>query len=178
MGLGEEDIRSRLLSWLVDEGHEVKSAEVPPQAPLEWSMLVTVKAPLRVNIVVQKPVRAEKIALTMGVKLSPQHQAAYNALPEKERALIRSGLVESLLHMCPSCIVIPQPPAPASLEGIAVTREVPLYTLPADPSMVVFRREVSETVRLLANAYQLIVEVLNSRLGTRGSTSAADTMHM
>ncbi len=172
-----DDLKSKLLSWLVDEGHEVKGVEAPPQAPVEWSMLVTVKAPLRVNIVVQKPVRVEKLALTMGVKLSPQHQSAFNALPEQERALLRAAMVEGVLAICPTCIVIPQPPAPASLEGIAVTREVPLYMLTADPAMVLLRREISESVRILANTYQLIVEMLNSRLGAPRHPQA-DTMHM
>ncbi|MEB2837064.1 MAG: DUF2299 domain-containing protein [Desulfurococcales archaeon] len=169
-----EDLRGKLMSWFVDEGFEVKKMEVPPQAPLEWSMLVTVKAPLQVNIAVQKPSNIPKIVLSMGVKLAPHHQNAFNSLAEPERLELRAELVESLLHLCPDCVVIPQPPGSTAMEGMLVSREVPLYTREAEG---ILRREVMTTCRVLSNAYQIIVERLNARLGT-GAGPRQDTMVM
>jgi hypothetical protein len=158
-----DELRSRLVSWFVDEGFEVKKMEVPPQAPLEWSMLVTVKAPLQVNIAVQKPSKVSKLVLSMGVKFAPYHERAFNALPEQERLELRARLIVDVLHICPDCIVVPQPPGSTSMEGLLVSREIPLYTRAPEEEL---RREVVSTCRVLSNTYQVIVEILNARLGT------------
>ena len=60
------------------------------------------------------------------------------------------------------------------MEGILVSREVPLYTGEAEG---ILRREVMTTCRVLSNAYQIIVERLNARLGT-GAGPRQDTMVM
>jgi len=173
--LGEGDeLRSRLVSWFVDEGFEVKKMEVPPQAPLEWSMLVTVKAPLQVNIAVQKPSKLSKLVLSMGVKFAPHHQRAFNALPERERLELRARLIVDILQVCPDCIVVPQPPGSASMEGLLVSREIPLYTSTPEDAL---RREVVSTCRILSNTYQVVVEVLNAKLGAPAGPRQ-DTMLM
>jgi len=168
-----EELRAKVLSWLVDEGFEVKKMEVPPQAPLDWSMLVTVKVPIQVNIAIQKPRESNKVIVSMGVKLSPYHQKAFNSLAEPDRLELRASLVESLLHLCPDCIVVPQPPTATTMEGMLVSRELPL-TMGGEGGL---RLEILRTCRVLANAYQLIVEKLNARLGT-GEKPRRDTMVM
>jgi len=174
----EGDLKSKVMAWLVDEGLEVRGMEVPAKAPVEWSLAATVRVPLQVNLVVQKPSQADKLVVTMGVKLSPQHQASFNSLPEPERADLRASLVEAMFHLCPHCIVIPQPPAPAALEGLAVSWEVPLHSYHGGLEGPV-RLELARAVRVLANAYQLLVERLNARLGApRGGPGQVDTMHM
>ncbi len=151
------DIRDRILAWLVEDGYEVQKTQAPPTAPVEWNLLVKVKAPMLVNLNVQKLKGQDKIAVVMGVRMSPGHLNAFKSRPPAERVSIVASLISDVLKVCPTCIVLHQPPKPEEAEAFIVSREIPLWGLD--------RRILSDAVRVLANVYQLIVVRLTERLG-------------
>lgn len=153
---GARELMDRILAWLVEEGNEVQKTPVPREAPVEWSLLVKVKAPLVVNISIQKAKGLDKLVFTMLVKLSPEHLAAFKSLPPKSRASLVADIIVDSLKVCPTCIVVNQPPKPEETEAFIASREAPLE--------LVDRRLVSETVRVLANIYQLIVVRVSTAL--------------
>ncbi len=157
----EDELKSRVMSWLADEGYEVQSLP-PPQAapgvtPPEWVLAVRVKGPLLVNVTIQRlRVPPRRLAVSMGVKVSEEHARALRALSERERLEVVSGVVESLLGLCPDCIVVAQPSL-SNVEGFLVIKEVYDEEL-SRPALL-------RAVRLAANAFYMIVVKLNARLG-------------
>jgi len=162
MSGGGDELRDKILAWLVEEGYEVQSTQAPPNAPVDWGLLVRVKAPILVNINVQKMRGQEKLAIVMGVRMSPAHLNAFKSKPPMERVSIVASVVGDALKMCPLCIVVHQPPNPQEAEAFIVSREIPLWLLD--------RRTLAEAVRVLANIYQVIVIGLTSKLGPPSKT--------
>ncbi len=158
-------LRDDILSWLVEEGLEVQKGPVPSGAPVEWALLVRVPAPLIVNITIQKPKDFNKIALTMVVKLSPEHLQAFRNRPPKERAKLIAEILIDMLKICPQCIVVNQPPKLDETEALIATREIIEEGLK--------KEVIVESIRTLANVYQLVVLKISSVLepihGSMGS---------
>ncbi len=147
-----------ILSWLVDEDYEVKAERVPPEAPIEWVLGVTVRAPVQVKLLVQKPKeKADRIAVTLGVIVSPAHKEALASRGPLESFKIMGRVAEAILSLCPDCIFIVQP-SPAKPENIVVTKI--LY------GEELSRTLIAKTIRILVNAYILIITIMNSELGT------------
>jgi hypothetical protein len=163
--LKSDKIKENILSWLVEEGFEVQKGPVPPGAPFEWTLLVKVPAPLVVNITIQKPKNFDKVSFTMVVKLSPEHLQAFRSKPIRERASLIADILIDMLRVCPKCIVINQPPKLDETEALIATREI-LYDDLNKTSVV-------DTLRLLANIYQLVVLRIASALEpVRGGQSS------
>lgn len=150
--------KQAILAWLVDEDYEVKSERVPANAPVEWVLGVTVRAPVQVKLLVQKPKeKADRIAVTLGVLVSPAHKEALEAKGSLEAFRITGRIAEAVLSLCPDCIFIVQP-APSKPENIVVTK-------------ILYEEELSRpllasTIRMLVNTYILIITIMNSELGT------------
>lgn len=153
-------LRDRVLSILVDEGYEVRGTPTPPNVPLEWNLLVEVKAPLQVKINVQKPRGVEnKIIASMAVKFSPFHVSALSSLPPQRRREVIAAIVLGIMSMCPDCIVIPQPPDLEKTDALVVSREIRLKQGDLD------ERDLVTTIRVLSNAFQYTVIYLTSVFG-------------
>ena len=161
-------VRDDILSWLVEEGFEVQKGPIPPGAPFDWALLVRVPTPLLVNITVQKPKNFEKVAFTMVVKFSPEHLQAFKERPVKERISLVADILVDMLKLCPLCIVASQPPRLEETEAILATREVLTENLS--------KATVVDTVRVLANVYQLVVLKIASALEPTKATGGQNSM--
>ena len=151
-------IRDKIVSWLVDEDHEVKTEAPPKNIPVEWIVKVTVKVPVRVNILIQQPsLKRDRIIVQLNVAVSPQHREKLMRMEPLERARIIHGLLESLAHLCPDCIIIA---IPKILEPNAFTVSRVLYTEEISRSLL------ANTIRVLVNAFSIIVGRFNVDLGT------------
>ena len=154
------DFREKIIAWLVDEDHEVKSESPPPGAPVEWLVKVTVKAPIRVNVLVQQPSsKKDRIVISLGIALSDVHRRELMKLEERERVRIVAEIYSDVLKMCPDCVSIVQPSLNEP-QGIAVSRIIYHESLT--------RESVASTVRVFMNIFANIVASLNARLGTTG----------
>ncbi|GAB6148488.1 hypothetical protein JCM10135_10300 [Stetteria hydrogenophila] len=164
-------MRDQVLSALLDEGFEVASAPIPPNAPVEWSLLVEVKVPLQVKINIQKPKGVEgKLIATMALKFSPFHLNALSSLPPQRRREVVASIVLGLLTMCPDCIVIPQPPDLEKTEALVASREIRLKEGELDG------QDLARTVRVLSNAFQYTVVYLTSLFGQPGPGKGQTTI--
>lgn len=153
-------LKERILSILVEEGFEVRSAPTPPSVPIEWNLLVEVKSPMKVKVNVQKPKGVEnKIVASMAVKFSPFHLNALSSLPPQRRREVVASILLGIMGLCPDCIVIPQPPDLEKTDSLIVSREIRLAGGSLDESDLV------RTVRVLANAFQYTVLYLTSVFG-------------
>ncbi|MCE4602399.1 MAG: DUF2299 family protein [Desulfurococcales archaeon] len=154
------NFREKIIAWLVDEDHEVKSEAPPAGAPVEWLVKVSVKAPLRVNVLVQQPSsKKDRVVVSLGVALSDVHRRELMKLGEKDRLRIVSDIYRDVLLMCPDCIAIVQPSL-VEPQGIAVSRVIYHESLT--------RETIASTVRLFVNIFASIVAALNARLGMVG----------
>ncbi len=153
----KENLRDKILAWLVDEDYEVKSETLPAEAPIEWALGVTVKAPIQVKLIVQQAkTKKDRIAVTLGVLVSPVHREALEERGPSETLRIMSRVIEAIIHACPDCLVLVQP-SPAQPQNIVITRI--LY------EEEVNRASLTRTIRVLVNAYLLIITVMNGELG-------------
>ncbi len=147
-----------ILNWLLEEDYEVKAERIPPEAPIEWVLGVTVRAPVQVKLLVQKPKeKADRIAVTLGVLVSPAHKEALASRGPIETFRVMGRIAEAILSLCPDCIFIVQP-APTKPENIVVTRILYAEELT--------RALLAKTARILVNSYILIITIMNSELGT------------
>ncbi|MGC9071705.1 MAG: DUF2299 domain-containing protein [Acidilobus sp.] len=156
-------LKDDVIKWLKDEDVDVEEVPVPQNVPVEWALNATVKAPLRVMIGVQRPrTRAERLVLSMVVKIADQHKAALTAMGERERVRAMSDLLSRLVGVCPDCIVVFQPQL-ENPDTIVVSRV--LYDDQIGPSAL------GNTLRVLVNEYVVIVSYFNSQVGVTGGTS-------
>ena len=154
------DLREKIIAWLVDEDHDVKSESPPPGAPVDWLVRVSVKAPVKVNILVQQPsTKKDRIVLSLGVAISEVHRRELSKLGERERILIISDIYRDVLLMCPDCVTIVQPSF-SDPQGIAVSKIIYHEGLT--------REVLASSVRVLMNIFADIVAILNARLGITG----------
>jgi len=152
------EVRDKIVAWLVDEDHEVRAETPPKQLPLEWVLKVTVKVPLRVNLIIQQPTaKRDRIIVQLNVAISPQHKEKMAQLDAKARARLIHGILESLAHLCPECLVIaiPNPLDPTAFSVSRVIYEEELS-----------RPLLANTVRTMVNAFAVIVGRFNVELGT------------
>jgi len=154
------DFREKIIAWLVDEDHEVKSESPPQGAPVDWLIKITVKAPIRVNVLVQQPsAKKDRVVVSLGVALSDIHRRELMGLNEKDRVRIVSDIYNDVLKMCPDCITIVQPNF-TEPQGIAVSKIIYHESLT--------RESIASTIRVFMNIFAGIVATLNARLGITG----------
>ncbi|MEM1847452.1 MAG: DUF2299 family protein [Acidilobaceae archaeon] len=166
--------QEEVLKWLASDGFSVRIENVPSLALVDWVLLVEVPSVPRINVAVQKPkTRDDMMVVGIGVALGPDHKEAFDKLPRTERVAIASQILHDLLMFCRDCSVILQPSLD-ELQFINVSKI--LYT------KNVSRELVSTAVREMANAFALIVSILNRELSVRGielkSKKREDTMVM
>lgn len=166
MGLKDDVTR-----WLKDEEIDVEEVPVPAGAPVEWALNATVKAPLRVLLGVQKPkTRADRLVISMVVKVADQHKAALSSMAPKDRAKLMSQLLVNVTSLCPSCIIVFQPQL--DLPDTIVVSKV-IYDEDIGPSAI------GESVRVLVNEYALIVSFFNAEVAHVDQGSGFSTViHM
>ncbi len=150
-------IREKIIAWLVDEGHEVQGETPPKEAPVEWILRVTAKIPPVVaRIVIQQPSTAkDRIVLTLGVVVSPEHRSALSALSPVDRQEIVYNIIRDAYLICPDCIIIVQPDY-INTQNIVITE-------------VIYHEELSKprltgSIRKLANLLALISAGFNAHL--------------
>jgi len=152
--------RDKILTWLAEEGLEVRVEPIPPNVPLEWVVLVQAPGFIKVSIAIQQPKGKEDIiAVTLGVMVGPEHREALSKLSREERVVLASGILRDLILACPDCLIAIQP----SLEDpqfINVTKLV--YTSSLTKENLLY------AVRLLVNMFNLIVTDINSTLAQKG----------
>lgn len=149
-----------VLKWLASEGFSVRVESVPPVAPIEWLVIVEVPSIPRVHVAVQKPkARDDILAIGIGVALGLEHREAFSKLPRNDKIAIASQVLHDLVMFCRDCSVGLQPSL-EDLQFINVSRV--LYVKD------VSRESLSVAVREMANAFALIVSILNRELSLRG----------
>ncbi|MDM7274782.1 MAG: DUF2299 family protein [Thermoprotei archaeon] len=160
MGLKGESLKSQIIEWLTREGLEVRVEPVPPGVPVEWVIIVPIPGPAPINVAVQQPRgRPDVIAVTLGVMVGAEHREALSRLARDDRLILASEMLKSLIVMCPDCAIAIQP----SLEDfqfINVTK--------VEYAESATRERILSTVKLMANAFTLIVTCINSTLASKG----------
>ncbi len=106
-----QDIREKIIAWLVDEDHEVKVETPPKGAPIEWVLKVTAKIPpVLARVVIQQPSnKKDRIVVTLGVVVSPQHRDALSKLSLPKRQEVIHKILVDAYKLCPDCVIVVQP---------------------------------------------------------------------
>jgi hypothetical protein len=155
-----ESSRDKILSWLLEEGLEVRVEPVPPGVPVEWVVLVQIPGVVKVNVAIQQPRgRVDVIAVSLGVMIGPEHRELITRLGREDRLILASGILRDLIMVCSDCAIAVQP----SLEDpqfINVTKLVYASSLS--------RESLMSVLRLMANIFTLIVTDINSSLAAKG----------
>jgi len=155
-----ESGRDKILSWLLEEGLEVRVEPVPPGVPVEWVVLVQIPGVVKVNVAIQQPKgRVDVIAISLGVMIGPEHRELITRLGREDRLILASGILRDLIMVCSDCAIAVQP----SLEDpqfINVTKLVYASSLS--------RESLMSVLRLMANIFTLIVTDINSSLAAKG----------
>ena len=155
-----ESGRDKILSWLTEEGLEVRVEPVPPGVPVEWVVLVQIPGVVKVNVAIQQPRgRVDVIAISLGVMIGPEHRELIMRLGREDRLILASGILRDLIMVCSDCAIAIQP----SLEDpqfINVTKLVYASSLS--------RESLMSVLRLMANIFTLIVTDINSSLAAKG----------
>lgn len=155
-----ESGRDKILSWLLEEGLEVRVEPVPPGVPVEWVVLVQIPGVVKVNVAIQQPRgRVDVIAVSLGVMIGPEHRELIMRLGREDRLILASGILRDLIMVCSDCAIAVQP----SLEDpqfINVTKLVYASSLS--------RESLMSVLRLMANIFTLIVTDINSSLAAKG----------
>jgi hypothetical protein len=155
-----ESGRDKILSWLLEEGLEVRVEPVPPGVPVEWVVLVQIPGVVKVNVAIQQPRgRVDVIAVSLGVMIGPEHRELITRLGREDRLILASGILRDLIMVCSDCAIAVQP----SLEDpqfINVTKLVYASSLS--------RESLMSVLRLMANIFTLIVTDINSSLAAKG----------
>ena len=155
-----ESSRDKILSWLLEEGLEVRVEPVPPGVPVEWVVLVQIPGVVKINVAIQQPRgRVDVIAVSLGVMIGPEHRELITRLGREDRLILASGILRDLIMVCSDCAIAVQP----SLEDpqfINVTKLVYASSLS--------RESLMSVLRLMANIFTLIVTDINSSLAAKG----------
>jgi len=155
-----ESGRDKILSWLTEEGLEVRVEPVPPGVPVEWVVLVQIPGVVKVNVAIQQPRgRVDVIAISLGVMIGPEHRELIMRLGREDRLILASGILRDLIMVCSDCAIAIQP----SLEDpqfINVTKLVYASSLS--------RESLMSVLRLMTNIFTLIVTDINSSLVAKG----------
>ncbi|MCE4618570.1 MAG: DUF2299 family protein [Desulfurococcales archaeon] len=156
--MDKDALRDKIVSWLIDEDHEVKSEPIPPGAPLEWVLSVTAKVPpVIAKIIVQQPsTKKDRIIMTLGVMVSAEHRNKLNSLKPADRISVFSEIIKTIYSICPDCVVVIQP-SPVDAQNIIVTKI--LYHEELN------RVVVASNIRKLVNILSVISTILNANLG-------------
>ncbi len=155
-----ESGRDKILSWLTEEGLEVRVEPVPPGVPVEWVVFVQIPGVVKVNVAIQQPRgRVDVIAISLGVMIGPEHRELIMRLGREDRLILASGILRDLIMVCSDCAIAIQP----SLEDpqfINVTKLVYASSLS--------RESLMSVLRLMTNIFTLIVTDINSSLVAKG----------
>lgn len=146
-----------VMGWLADEDFEVH-LETPPQgAPVNWIIRAVSKIPVKANIILQEPrEKPDRLVITLGVMVSDYHKAKMGELNDSERAILSYEILESLLSLCPDCLILLQPSL-TDLQSIVITKI--LY------EEEITRANLLSTVKTVVNMFSLLVLKLTSRFG-------------
>ncbi|NOZ88653.1 MAG: DUF2299 domain-containing protein [Crenarchaeota archaeon] len=146
-----EDIKRKILEWLVDAGLTVQpSPQPPPNA--DWALTATTPPPLRVNLTLLG--RGDIVAAGIGVRFSPPHMEALRGLDAEERVRFSAELMRSVAQLCPPCRIALQGPLHEP-QGLAA--EV-VYTAES-----LDRQKLLEEVARLVNVYLVVNSLLWER---------------
>jgi hypothetical protein len=105
-----ESGRDKILSWLLEEGLEVRVEPVPPGVPVEWVVLVQIPGVVKVNVAIQQPRgRVDVIAVSLGVMIGPEHRELITRLGREDRLILASGILRDLIMVCSDCAIAVQP---------------------------------------------------------------------
>ncbi|MEN2999739.1 MAG: DUF2299 family protein [Acidilobaceae archaeon] len=153
-------LRDKLLVWLAEEGLETRIESVPPGVPVEWAISAFLPGPIRVGVIMQQPKdRKDVVMLTLGVMVGNEHREGLMKLSLGERVQIAHDMLKSLLFLCPDCSIFMQPSL-EDLQYINLSRVHYVNNLT--------REELMYSVRVLSNAFILVVSELNTSLAARG----------
>ncbi len=160
LSLKEGSLKSQIIEWLTREGLEVRVEPVPPEVPVDWVVIVPIPGSTPINVAVQQPRgRPDVIAVTLGVMVGAEHRDALSRLTRDDRLVLASDMLKSLIVMCPDCAVAIQP----SLEDFQLINVTKI-----EYAENTTRERILSTVRLMANAFTLIVTSINSTLASKG----------
>ncbi len=155
-----EASRDKILSWLVEEGLEVRVESVPPGVPVEWVILVQIPGVIKVGVAIQQPKgKGDVIAVSLGVMIGPEHRDLILRLSREDRFILASNILRDLIMVCSDCVIAVQP----SLEDpqfINVSKLAYVSSLTKESLM--------NSLRLMANMFNLIVTDINSALALKG----------
>ena len=155
--MGRDDIKDKIVSWLLDENFEVKSEQPPPNVPVEWIISVTVPAPIKTKILVQMPsAKRDRVVLTLGVAISDVHREGIRKLEPAKRLTLMTGILRDLILLCPDCFIAVQPNL-IDPGGLLITKTIYLESLS--------RESLASGIKVLVNCFALIVARLNAELG-------------
>jgi hypothetical protein len=155
-----ESSRDKILSWLTEEGLEVRVEPVPPGVPVEWVVLVQIPGVVKVNVAIQQPRgRVDVIAISLGVMIGPEHRELIMRLVREDRLILASGILRDLIMVCSDCAIAIQPSL-EDLQFINVTKLVYVSSLS--------RESLMSVLRLMTNIFTLIVTDINSSLAAKG----------
>ncbi|MCX8196234.1 MAG: DUF2299 family protein [Acidilobaceae archaeon] len=153
-------MRDRVLIWLAEEGLETRVESVPAEIPIDWALSAFLPGPLRIGVTIQQPKdRKDLIMLSMGIMLGPEHREGLAKLAFGEKVSIANEILKSLILLCPDCSIVVQPSL-EDLQYISVSR--------VHYANSVTKEELMYSVRVLGNAFVLVVSELNSALAVRG----------
>ncbi|MFN4045857.1 MAG: DUF2299 family protein [Acidilobaceae archaeon] len=153
-------MKERVISWLTSEGLEVRVEPVPPGVPVEWVIIVPIPGPVPINVAIQQPRgRPDVIAVTLGVMVGVEHREALSKLSRDDRLVLASEMLKCLIVMCPDCAITIQP----SLEDFQL-----INVTKVEYAESATREKILSTVKLMANAFTLIVTSINSTLASKG----------
>ena len=151
--------KDKMLSWLAEEGLEVKVESVPPGVPVEWVILVQIPSIVKVNVAIQQPKgKVDMIVFSLGVMIGPEHRDSILKLSREDRVVLASSIMRDLIMVCSDCAITIQP----SLEDpqfINISKFTYTGSLTKEGLMSV--------LRLMANMFALIVTDINSTLASK-----------
>ncbi len=152
-----ENVREKIIAWLIDEDHEVKSDTPPKGAPIDWILKVTAKVPpVIARIVIQQPSnKRDRIIATLGVVVSPQHREKLMSLTPGERQEIVYRILNMAYQICSECVIMVQPSF-IDPQSIVITEVIYHEELS--------RPRITASIRKLANLLGIISAGFNAYL--------------
>ncbi len=164
----DKSIKEKIIVWAAEEDFEAKIEATPKEAPIDWALRITSKAPITVNIIVQKPRGKEsQLIASLGVVVSEQHYNGLMGLKEKDRWEVVYSIIRDLTTICPDCYVIVQP-SPVNPQRLLITKILYTDTLTKEKFL--------STLRVLVNMFALLSLRLSALFGAHAGRRAKDTM--